>query len=193
VPVLPVEASLSEHVAVLPPLLPPQLHDHGPLPLTAEAVPAVQRFAVGLALTVAPFEEPHAPLTAVEASLSEQVAVLPPLLPAQLHDHGPLPLTAEAVPAVQRFAVGLALTVAPFEEPQAPLTAVEASLSEHVAVLPPSLPAQLHDHGPLPLTVDAAPAVQRFAVGLALTVAPFEEPQAPLTAEEDVESAVAVA
>jgi hypothetical protein len=133
------------------------------------------------------------PVLPVEASVSEQVAVLPPLLPVQLHDHGPLPLTAEAVPAVQRFAVGLALTVAPFEEPQAPLTAVEASLSEHVAVLPPSLPAQLHDHGPLPLTVDAAPAVQRFAVGLALTVAPFEEPQAPLTAEEDVESAVAVA
>jgi hypothetical protein len=138
---------------------------------------------------------PIAPVLPVEASLSEQVAVLPPLLPAQLHDHGPLPLTAEAVPAVQRFAVGLALTVAPFEEPQAPLTGVaEATfVAEQVAVLPPLLPAQLHDHGPLPLTVDAAPAVQRFAVGAVLSLPPFEEPQAPLTAEEDVEEGVSVA
>jgi hypothetical protein len=50
---------------VLPPLLPTQVHDHGPLPLRADAVPVEQRFAVGLALTVAPFEEPHAPLTLV--------------------------------------------------------------------------------------------------------------------------------
>ena len=119
------EAS-SEQVAVVPPPLPAQDHDHGPLPPTDDAVPAVQRLAVGLALTVAPFEEPHTPLTlVVEASLSEQVAVVPPLLPAQLHDQGPLPPTADAVPAVQRLAVGLALTVAPFEEPHAPLTALE--------------------------------------------------------------------
>ena len=37
---LPVDASVSEHDAVLPPLLPAQLHDHGPLPLTVDAVPA---------------------------------------------------------------------------------------------------------------------------------------------------------
>jgi hypothetical protein len=167
----------------------------------ADSIPAVFQFAdasrAAGSSPVGPVELPLVvPLLPVEASLSEQVAVLPPLLPAQLHDHGPLPLTAEAVPVVQRFAVGLALTVAPFEEPHAPATAgveVEASLSEHDAVLPPSLPAQVHDHGPLPLTVDAAPVVQRFAVGLALTVAPFEEPHAPATAEEDVESAVAVA
>ena len=121
-PVEPVDASLSVHDAVLPPLLPAQLHAHGPLPLTVEAVPAVQRLAVGLALTVVPFALPHAPLTGVAASLSEHDAVLPPLLPAQLHAHGPLPLTVDAVPAVQRLAVGLALAVAPFEEPHAPLT-----------------------------------------------------------------------
>ena len=106
--------------------------------------------------------------------------MLPPLLPAQVHENGPAPLTADAVPAVQRLAVGLALTVAPFEEPHAPFVEpLEASLSEHDAVLPPLLPAQLHDHGPLPLTFDAVPAVQRFAVGAVLTVPPFEEPHAP--------------
>ena len=50
---LPLEASLSEHDAVPPPLLPAQVHDHGPLPLTFEAVPTLQRFAVGAVLTAA--------------------------------------------------------------------------------------------------------------------------------------------
>jgi hypothetical protein len=135
VPVLPVEASVSEQVAVLPPLLPVQLHDHGPLPLTAEAVPAVQRLAVGAVLSLPPFEEPHAPFTgcAEATSVAEQVAVLPPLLPAQLHDHGPLPLTVDAVPAVQRFAVGAVLSLPPSEEPHAPLTAVD-DVEEGVSV-----------------------------------------------------------
>ena len=57
-------------------------------------------------------------------------------------------------------------------EPVLPAEPVDASLSVHEAVLPPLLPAQLHAHGPLPLTVDAVPAVQRFAVGAVLTAAP---------------------
>jgi hypothetical protein len=62
------------------------------------------------------------------ASRAEQLALVPPPEPAQLHDHGPLPLTLEAVPAVQRFAVGLLARSALFEEPHAPLTlVVEAS------------------------------------------------------------------
>ena len=56
-------ASRAEHCAAVPPLEPAQLHDHGPLPLTAEAVPALQRLAVGALVRLAPFEEPHAPLT----------------------------------------------------------------------------------------------------------------------------------
>jgi hypothetical protein len=52
-----------------------------------------------------------------------QLAVEPPLLPAQLHFHGPLPLTADAVPAAQRLAVGALVSVAPLEEPHLPLTA----------------------------------------------------------------------
>ena len=123
----PVEASLSEHAAVLPPLLPTQVHDHGPLPLTADAVPVEQRFAVGLALTVAPFEEPHAPFTGgLEAIfVAEQVAVVPPLLPAQLHAHGPLPPTDDAAPAMQRLAVGALMCATPAAAPHTPFTRCE--------------------------------------------------------------------
>jgi hypothetical protein len=79
-----------------------------------------------LVLTVPPFELPHAPFTGcVEATfVAEQVAVVPPLAPAQLHDHGPLPLTVDAVPVVQRFAVGALVRLPLFDEPHAPLTAV---------------------------------------------------------------------
>src|SRR6185437_2664227 len=125
-PLLPVEASLSEHDAVEPPLLPMQVHDHGPVPLTVEAVPALQRVGVGLVLVVAPYALPQTPLTGVADAVlvAEQVAVVPPLLPAQVHDHGPVPLTADAVPALQRLAVGAVLKLPPFEEPQTPLTGV---------------------------------------------------------------------
>ena len=113
-----------------PPLLPAQLQLHGPLPATVDAAPALQRLAVGAALAVAPFALPHAPLTAGGGSTAEQVAVVPPLLPAQLHDHGPVPATVDAVPALQRFAVGVLVRSAPFEEPHAPLTTPpEASVS----------------------------------------------------------------
>ena len=106
-------------------------------------------------------------------------AVVPPLLPAQLHAHGPLPLTLDAMPALQRFAVGALVRLAPFEEPHAPLGLV-MGLALHDAVVPPLLPAQLHAHGPLPLTLDAMPTLQRFAVGALVRLAPFEEPHAPL-------------
>jgi len=81
----------AEHEALAPPLLPAQLHDHGPLPLTGDAAPAVQRLAVGALARLAPLEDPHAPFTGgLEAIfVAEQVAVVPPLLPAQLHAHGP--------------------------------------------------------------------------------------------------------
>ena len=170
------EASFSaEQVAVVPPSLPAQVHCHGPLPLTVEAVQVLQRFAVGLLVRSAAFEEPHAPFV---LSSAEQVAVVPPSLPAQVHCHGPLPLTVEAVPVLQRFAVGLLLRSAAFEEPHAPFV---LSSAEQVAVVPRPLPKQLHDHGPLPLTVDAVPELQRLAVGALVRLAPFEEPHAPVT------------
>jgi hypothetical protein len=170
------------HDAVVPPLLPAQLHDHGPLPLTVDAVPAVQRLAVGALVRLPPFEEPHAPFTGcAEATFfAEQAAVVPPLLPAQLHDHGPLPAMVDAVPALQRLAVGALARLPPFEEPHAPFTGC-AFFAEQVAVVPRPLPKQLHDHGPLPLTVDAVPELQRLAVGELVRSAPFEEPHAPST------------
>ena len=76
----------------------------------------------------------------VEASLSEQVAVEPPLLPTQVHDHGPLPLTAEAVPAVQRLVVGAVLTATPFAGPHCPFT-VSAEATSYTAPAPAVPPA----------------------------------------------------
>ena len=53
---------------------------------------------------------------------AEHCAVVPPFDPAQLQLHGPEPLTAEAVPALQRLVVGVVEVVSPFAEPQEPLT-----------------------------------------------------------------------
>jgi hypothetical protein len=51
----------AEHDAVVPPLV--QLQCHGPLPLTTEAVPVLQKFLVGALLTATPFDKPHNSLT----------------------------------------------------------------------------------------------------------------------------------
>jgi hypothetical protein len=51
----------AEHDATVLPLV--QLQRHGPLPLTTEAVPVLQRFLVGGLLTAAPFDKPHNSLT----------------------------------------------------------------------------------------------------------------------------------
>jgi hypothetical protein len=136
-PVDPLEAVVREalQAAVEPPFAPAQLHAQGPAPLTAEAVPVVHRLAVGLVERVAPFEEPQAPLTGVEATtfLAVQAAVVPPFAPAQLHVQGPAPATADAVPVAHRLALGTLASVAPFEAPQAPLTAAGGGVVEEVA------------------------------------------------------------
>ena len=56
--------------------------------------------------------------------LAEQLAGDPPFDPLQVHDHGPVPDTPLAVPAVQRLVVGAAVNICPFDEPQTPLTGV---------------------------------------------------------------------
>ena len=61
-------------------------------------------------------------------------AVTPPCEAAQVHVHGPLPLTAEAVPLVQRLDVGALLTATWLELPQAPFTGEAARGLEHRAV-----------------------------------------------------------
>jgi len=67
--------------------------------------------------------------------------------------------------------------------------------AEHVAVVPvpgtlgnpphvpavPVVPAQVHDHDPVPETVLAFPELHKFAVGLVGAGTPFAEPQLPFT------------
>jgi hypothetical protein len=57
----------------------------------------------------------------------------------QLHFHGPLPETAEAVPTLHRPVVGLLLKLSPFAGPQAPLTVTgpaELTGSDELPVVP---------------------------------------------------------
>ena len=58
---------------------------------------------------------------AAEDFVALQLAVVPPLIPAQVQIHGPVPVTAEGVPAVQRLVVGIEARVWPLELPQVPL------------------------------------------------------------------------
>jgi len=137
---------------------------------------------VGMLLTLMPLALPHAPFTAVAANEAEQLAGDPPFWPGQAQFHGPEPLTVGVPRVLQRLAAGLLLTVVPFALPHAPFTGVAASDAEQLAGDPPFWPAQLHVHGPVPLTVGVAPvAVQRFVAGAVATVVPFELPQAPFT------------
>ena len=63
---------------------------------------------------------------------AEQLAVVPPFAPLQLHVHGPVPLTAVAVPELQRFVLGAVVKVCKFELPQVPLTALAVKLADMV-------------------------------------------------------------
>jgi len=176
-PQLPLVSRRAEHEALVPPLEPAQLQLHGPLPLTLEAEPVLQRLVEGAAVRSAPFADPHWPLVATMAA--EHEALLPPLLPAQLQAQGPVPVMLEAVPMVQRLVEGALVKVAPFADPHWPLVATMAA--EHEALAPPLEPAQLQFHGPLPLTLEAEPALQRLVVGALVKVVPFADPQLPLT------------
>jgi hypothetical protein len=166
----------AEHCAVMPPLAPVQVHDQGPVPATADAVPAVQSPVVGAAVKSAPLDAPQVPLVINKA---EQLVVVPVLAPVQVHDQGPVPLTAEDVPAEQRPVVGLLVKSAPFDAPQVPFTVIRAV---QLPVVPPFVPAQVHDHGPLPVMIEAVPVVQRLVSGALLRSAPLDEPQAPFVA-----------
>jgi hypothetical protein len=44
-------------------LLPAHVQVQGPVPVTAEVVPALHRLVVGALLTATPLAEPHTPLT----------------------------------------------------------------------------------------------------------------------------------
>jgi hypothetical protein len=53
----------ASQLAAAPPFWLPQLQCHGPLPLTADAVPDAHRLAVGALVSDLPFDDPHTPLT----------------------------------------------------------------------------------------------------------------------------------
>ena len=53
---------------------------------------------------------------------AEQMADAPPLLPTHDQLHGPVPVTVEAVPVVQRLVVRAVVTTVLLAVPQAPLT-----------------------------------------------------------------------
>src|SRR5258708_7950119 len=55
------------------------------------------------------------------------------------------------------------------------------ALAEQLAVVPPFVPVQNQVHGPVPVTVVAVPAEQRFMAGAVATVVPFALPHAPFT------------
>jgi len=186
VPHDPFTRRFAEHDAVVPPPLPAQLHDHGPLPVTVEALPARQRLVVGALVKLALLDVPQAPYTGVTAA-AEQLCVVPPFCPAQDHVQGPDPLTAEAVPALHKLVVGALESVVPFEEPHDPFT---RRFAEHDAVVPPPLPAQLHDHGPLPFTVEAVPVLQRLVVGFLVRLAPSDVPHVPVMMGAETEKVV---
>jgi hypothetical protein len=80
---------------------------------------------------------------------------------------------------VQRLVVGALVKLRPLDEPQTPLVAVPSTGAEHEAFLPLLAPAQVQSHGPVPVTDDADPLVQRLLVGAVVTAVPFAEPHTP--------------
>ena len=77
---------------------------------------------------------------------AEQVAVVPPLEPPQLHIHGPEPATDDVVPAEQRLVEGADDAVVPFADPHTPATGAGAALTATVVLAAadvPLLPLQL--------------------------------------------------
>lgn len=161
-------ALAAEQEAVLPPFVP--THDQERVvpqavaPLSADTEPAEQ----------APAVELHTPLTAQAALATLHEAVVPPFTPAQDHvrvvPQAVALLSLVTVPASQAPAVAL----------HAPLTGAAlfaVQLWEVPTGEPP--PAQVHVHGPEPLTTDAVPDEHRLLDGAAAKVPPLTEPQVP--------------
>lgn len=65
-----------EHEALAPPFEPVQLHVKGPVPVTLEAVPALQRLLAGALAAVTPFAEPHAPFVGAGVVFGVEGALL---------------------------------------------------------------------------------------------------------------------
>lgn len=97
--------------------LPRQVHVHGPLPETTVAVPVLHKIApLGAAAKLPPFAVPQAPFTAA-AILALQPTLFPEGTSVQVQFHGPLPPTAEALPALHKLTAGALAKVPPLEVP----------------------------------------------------------------------------
>ena len=143
----------------MPTPLPEQLHDHGPWPLTALGVPDAQRSVAGASVTCVLALPPQAPST-FSCTLAAQLTVAPPLTPAHVHDHGPLPSTDEGAPVWHNFATGAEPTAAPLAAPQEP--SLILAVSQAVFCLPLM---QIQFHGPEPRTALALPVAHKALVG----------------------------
>lgn len=162
----------AEHDALVPPFAPLQFQLHGPDPLTVVAVPDEQRFDDGADVTPTPFADPHTPFC---MSGAEHDAFVPPFAPLHVHAHGPVPLTADAVPDEQRLELDVDIVPVLSALPHVPLMAQSGLAFEQFAVVPPPDPTQFHVrvvlHAVAPLSPDTDPNEQ----------APAAELQAPLT------------
>ena len=65
---------------------------------------------------------------------------MPPFDPAQVHDHGPEPMTELAVPMEHRFVIGIVGTIVLFTEPHTPFIEVGVGAGAGARLLPPPLP-----------------------------------------------------
>ena len=77
---------------------------------------------------------------------AEQLALVPPLEPPQLHVHGPEPATDDAVPAEQRLVEGIDDAVVPFADPHTPLAGAGPAFTATVVLAAgdvPPLPVQV--------------------------------------------------
>jgi hypothetical protein len=165
-------ASVAWQAAIVPPFEPAQVQLNGPVPLTADAVPVLQRAVVGAGFPVSLLAAPHAPLTAAGFSDAAQLAVVPPFEPPQVQLNGPVPLIplpdiVEAVPVEQRLPVGGLLMLCPLDEPHVPLSVtitrlLDPELLEPLLDPPDELPATV------PPELDPASFVD-FEQGIART------------------------
>jgi hypothetical protein len=139
-------------------------------------VPAEHKWPEGAEVTGTPEALPQEPLI---NSCAEHCAAAPPLEPVQSQDQGPLPDTAEAVPAEHKLLEGAEVNARPSALPHVPS---DTSCAEHCAVAPPLEPAQSQDQGPVPDTLEAVPAEHKSVEGAEVTSVPLALPQAPCMA-----------
>jgi hypothetical protein len=155
----PLVASGATQPTAPPPLVPEQLQVHGPLPLTALAIPAEHNPLCGVVSVGSPLIGPQAPVTGAGGIRGAvQLTVMPLFWPRQFQFHGPSPLTAVTVPAEQSPSEGCSTAATPLAPPQRPLTAGPGAagpagmtfFAEHELAMPPLAPEQVQVHGPSP-------------------------------------------